>query len=210
MEDISNHIPCELCQELIHIDNFQDHTNSCIMSGGAQLLFNMVENSNNLSFNNMTQLINMNVEPEREENRIFSNNYYLNENLNSNSDIEGENPQGRDNQPEIFQNISREIVDNIISNILGVSNSNNENLSESLERVGVVEKVIDNIEEVSCLVSNDKKVNCPICQAECKAPVRKTLCNHSFCNSCISQWLSKSKKCPSCMQDLEELLKEKN
>ena len=193
MEDISNHIPCELCQELIHIDNFQDHTNSCIISGGAQLL------------------LNMNVEPETEENSIFSNNhFYLNENINSNSDLGEENPQRRANQSEIFQNISREIVDNLISNILGVSNTNNENLSALLERVGVVEKGIDNIEEVSCLVSNDKKINCPICQAECKTPVRKTLCSHSFCDSCISQWLSKSKKCPSCMQDLEELLKENN
>tara|TARA_B100000900_G_scaffold308581_1_gene267273 strand:- start:85 stop:576 length:492 start_codon:yes stop_codon:yes gene_type:complete len=163
------------------------------MSGGAQLL------------------LNMNVEPEREENSIFSNNhYYLNENINSNSDLGEENPQRRANQSEIFQNISRGIVDNLISNILGVSNTNNENLSALLERVGVVEKGIDNIEEVSCLVSNDKKINCPICQAECKTPVRKTLCSHTFCDSCISQWLSKSKKCPSCMQDLEELLKENN
>ena len=65
---------------------------------------------------------------------------------------------------------------------------------------------INNIEIVTSIVSDSEKINCPICQTECVTQVRKTLCNHSFCDECISRWLSKSKKCPSCMRDLEDLL----
>jgi hypothetical protein len=35
--------------------------------------------------------------------------------------------------------------------------------------------------------------------------IRKTLCNHEYCNECISKWLEKSKKCPCCMANLEVL-----
>ena len=213
MEDISNHIPCELCQELIHIDNYQNHTDTCIMNGGSQLLLNMVEGPGNLSFNNILRLLNTNVEQGNETDVGVSNNHTLNENTEPNVEMDvstNENSERRINQTEIFSNISEGIVLNIIYNILGVPNSNNQNLSELIERVGVVEKGIDNIDEVSCLVSGDEKVNCPICQVETKTPVRKTLCNHSFCDSCITHWLSKSKRCPSCMQDLEDLFKENN
>lgn len=209
MEDISNHIPCELCHELIHMNNFENHLNTCIMVQGRHQILNMVENPGNISLNNISRLLNIVQYPE--EDSSFSDEQDLNENINFSYQTpipNNETPPGRFNQTEISTNISQGIVFNLISNILGIPYGDNENLTELFERVGVVEKGIDNIEDVSCLVSGNDNLNCPICQAECKIPIRKTLCNHSFCDSCISHWLSKSKKCPSCMQDLEELFKE--
>lgn len=34
--------------------------------------------------------------------------------------------------------------------------------------------------------------------------MRRTLCNHTFCKTCIEKWLRRSKKCPMCMVDLEQ------
>jgi hypothetical protein len=46
---------------------------------------------------------------------------------------------------------------------------------------------------------------CPVCldALHDKERVRRTTCGHYFCDTCISQWLESSTKCPICMADLE-------
>jgi len=36
--------------------------------------------------------------------------------------------------------------------------------------------------------------------------IRKTKCNHSFCESCIKEWLNKSNRCPLCNNELYPIL----
>lgn len=83
----------------------------------------------------------------------------------------------------------------------------NTNLFELSERIGVVEKGIDNIETVTKRIDllEDESCMCVICQQNKYNEFRETICNHRFCNDCITTWLNKSKKCPCCMIDLEDL-----
>lgn len=39
---------------------------------------------------------------------------------------------------------------------------------------------------------------CTICIGPPEAPVRKTACNHYFCQGCLFKWLDTSRKCPNC------------
>lgn len=90
-------------------------------------------------------------------------------------------------------------------------------------RLGRVERGVRDIDQVShCISSIEIQENkeryenemCPICQEtivelvdenkEDHVPIRKTLCNHLFCQPCISKWLHTNVKCPVCQVDLEE------
>jgi hypothetical protein len=59
----------------------------------------------------------------------------------------------------------------------------------------------------------DKELECAICLDTIEkiyndnilSEFRLTLCNHLFCDKCISTWLSQSKKCPTCARNLEDL-----
>ena len=71
--------------------------------------------------------------------------------------------------------------------------------------LGDVEVGIGDISKVSQLVE-DSNIDCHICLEKVTTP-RKLICNHVYCDQCISQWLEKNKKCPVCRVDLEEALK---
>lgn len=80
--------------------------------------------------------------------------------------------------------------------------------------IGNVEVGVSNIDNVSSKMPISDCENgtvCPICQDAINTPesrnevYRKTVCGHSFCDTCISKWLESSKKCPMCMCDLEEV-----
>lgn len=76
------------------------------------------------------------------------------------------------------------------------------------ELMGRVEIGVDDIETVTHDVKLDNKtsIECPICLEEQEKIVKRTLCNHDFCSSCISKWLSKHKTCPICVTDIQNLL----
>ena len=76
-----------------------------------------------------------------------------------------------------------------------------ENLSRLCEEIGdhIVPTEPDT---VSVLHSESPETTCPVCLETTKTNVRTlNVCKHSFCNACISQWLSRSKKCPVCKVD---------
>lgn len=81
------------------------------------------------------------------------------------------------------------------------------------ELIGRVEVGLDNIDDVITesiegIPSDDICVICQelLCSSERPKSV-KLLCGHLFCCDCISKWLRLKKTCPTCMVDLEELLK---
>jgi hypothetical protein len=80
--------------------------------------------------------------------------------------------------------------------------------------IGKVERGIENIDDVSQIVTDysDDSV-CPVCQESFKdlpeIPKRKLLCNHMFCDTCISKWLEKNIKCPVCMSELDQLMSQR-
>ena len=71
---------------------------------------------------------------------------------------------------------------------------------EELSNLEDVELGVSDIDKISELSFD--KVECPICCNECLLS-RKTKCGHLFCDACLTEWLKTSKKCPSCMVELE-------
>lgn len=74
---------------------------------------------------------------------------------------------------------------------------------------GNVEVGVNDVNQVSSILHEAPEdfTRCPVCQedAERNNVYRKTLCGHVFCDACLSKWLEKHKKCPVCMQDLQDL-----
>ena len=65
----------------------------------------------------------------------------------------------------------------------------------------------EEIEKVSCIIDDINDDKCPICleryqDIDCK--IRRLKCNHPYCDTCITRWLSKNKRCPCCQIDLED------
>jgi hypothetical protein len=77
-----------------------------------------------------------------------------------------------------------------------------------VDMLGNVEVGVSDINKVSQNIEQplDTPMDCSICLDKAEEP-RKLLCEHIFCDKCISTWLSKNKTCPSCRIDLEEALK---
>lgn len=105
-----------------------------------------------------------------------------------------------------ISSIAYDILQSIDDNLFFNDYERNIRLAEHL---GVVEVGIDNIDSVSQLI--DKKdltdETCTICleaMSDKEEAIRKLACGHLYCNSCITEWLAKSKKCPVCNIDLEE------
>lgn len=85
-------------------------------------------------------------------------------------------------------------------------------------RLGKVERGIANIDEVSKVVEQCEATDiCPICQDTIEdikkeqenAKIRKTICDHVFCDKCIKTWLEKNVRCPVCNVDLDDMAKMK-
>lgn len=218
-------IPCEICQESVPFSNYNEHCNSCLINRGRSMFSNFVNNPDLLSFNSLinrtlNEIDNLSTDNDEEMSQEDINVQTNEETFDNDNNFVGVNEQMDNNSnsenidipvisvssiPINAIDISRRIINEIMSEILNEGENIGEDLMELSSRIGVVEKGINNIENVTSIVSDTEKINCPICQTECVSQVRKTLCNHSFCDECISRWLSKSKKCPSCMRDLEDL-----
>lgn len=81
------------------------------------------------------------------------------------------------------------------------------------ELLGNVEVGVTDIDKVSVKIEQSSEeeqgeMTCNICLDTTNQP-RKLICEHTYCDECISKWLSKNKTCPTCRIDLEEALKEK-
>ena len=99
-------------------------------------------------------------------------------------------------------------ANNNINEVEPLTNSYDE-LSQISDRVGIVSVGIDNIDDVSTPIISSKSEICPICIQE-ENNLRLTLCNHTFCDLCLQKWLKDNNKCPICMQNLLDLLNDKD
>ncbi len=128
-----------------------------------------------------------------------------------------------------FNNTS---FDNIITNLINLPNfhlgsyndfnddfnefSNLEDVSVSIGDINKVTKIIEynDIEnkEDECIICTDTYSSSlqTASSNNSNKIFRVTLCNHIFCDECISRWLSISKKCALCNVNLEDLYNNKN
>lgn len=138
---------------------------------------------NNQNNNNLFSLLNNNSNADNSLINLFNN-----ENIQS---IIGEQMEWI---TPFLENVN-------LNNIQITSNSifNTDNY-EDLINLNDVEVGVDNIENISEMEFNE--IKCSIC---CQQSLisRKLKCSHEFCDSCITEWLKTSKKCPICMIDLQ-------
>ena len=99
----------------------------------------------------------------------------------------------------LFSTINSAISDTIVNNLNEDEYSSLINLSEE---IGDVEIGINDIDKVTEIVNITD--TCPICKDEHNV-MRKTICNHLFCQECIETWFDKNTKCPLCLKDLNEI-----
>lgn len=85
------------------------------------------------------------------------------------------------------------------------------------ERLGTVRVGVGDIAKVTTEVGLDTLCDddvCAICReimVERKPEkLLQTWCHHTFCGECLTEWLSMSKRCPLCMNDLTQNVPEKN
>jgi hypothetical protein len=96
--------------------------------------------------------------------------------------------------------------------------------------VGKVEIGVEDVDLVTSVVHDTRTIeteggaSCPICRetfadilndallttTTVHTQIRQTLCQHMFCAPCITKWLQSHKKCPSCMQDLQDMYDDAN
>lgn len=69
---------------------------------------------------------------------------------------------------------------------------------ESLDTIAPIIKEKGDLIYDSCSICFESFIDIDI--------IRKTKCNHPFCNDCIKEWLDKSNKCPLCNQELISIL----
>jgi len=70
------------------------------------------------------------------------------------------------------------------------------------ENIGYINPGVLDINAIAPKELLSEEITCPICTDTVKE-VRKTVCNHSFCPTCIEEWLSSNKKCPICMNEFD-------
>lgn len=98
---------------------------------------------------------------------------------------------------QINQNTLLNMFESILNNQFDNNEEDNYDELINLEDHAVG---ISDIDSVSQFLFEE--IECPIC-SETKMVSRKTKCNHHFCDECLQEWLKESKKCPTCMVDLE-------
>ena len=124
------------------------------------------------------------------------------------------NPNIELNFNDLLANITNILNSNLghIDNLDIIENPNLENLNNidnlnNYEYLSNLENISIGIDDINS-ISTDfiESLKCPICFKE-KDNNRKTVCNHIFCNDCLSEWIKNNKKCPICMINLDEIKK---
>lgn len=175
MEDM---IPCELCDELIEASRYNEHIASCQVA--IPLTFYDEDNNDDDITNEVADHITRSNQVPGGALRMFLQEHF--------------NARTSPSRPMIFFRISAAMTGRL-------------DIGEFLNDVVEVGLNQDEIDRVSNVLEEPGDAMCPICQ-ECfkdsKNTGRVLACGHVFCDACICMWLSKHKKCPLCLVDLED------
>jgi len=129
----------------------------------------------------------------------------------NNSNIENENNQQNLNTNSIqyineLLNVNINALGNNMDTVRTILNSNSNNDYESLIELNNnnVKRGIKDLKNVGNIIDNITNKDCPICSQNDFDTIIKTNCNHSFCYSCLEEWLKENVKCPICMKEFKE------
>ncbi len=188
---MSELIQCEFCEIYVDFNEYLYHVRECINSSLQSSLQTSLQSSIIIS--------------STEENDEFEN--ITDDDQDEDDDETYEEDEDDDNI--IIRGIQ------ISLNISTPTNFNfyTPNQYETLSNLQDVRVPVKNIDLVAPLVDSIPEDSfCAICQdlIQNDIKIRKTLCNHYFCSSCLEPWLKElNKTCPSCLTNLEDLTENK-
>ena len=219
--NFENKIPCEICNELIDFEKYNDHLNICSQpTASIPLLFSRF----NTGTANLLNLLNLPNPPNNTENIDNNENQNTNEVDNIEESIDNLNAE----VPTNIEENSNENIDsttlnhnfdynvnlinyniNLINHLLRNSQFRNTQNVDSYESYTELDnsivKVGLDMNTVSSRIELNELTKCPICLEDFEngTQFRKVKCNHLFCEECLEDWLEENKKCPVCMNELE-------
>jgi len=216
-------IPCEICDQLIPIEDYQSHLSTCITNRLFHIDFVIDDRERRVFTHNDDT-------PEEEEDIVTEDEEHEpEEDHRRNFSLNNQVVSGRNLNGFLRQYLSGHGNMAIVFSSAGLASSNELRMREidlndyelNLEiarRMGGNVKVgLKDIDAVSIYVPkpiderNEEDI-CPICRDVLggeEGLARELLCHHIFCDTCISTWLQSSKKCPLCICDLEEAYQKK-
>jgi hypothetical protein len=182
-DDSHNRVPCEICDDMVLFDEYADHLERCIM-GGTHV-----------------------------ESAVIRTDTFILPSTEFPTQI-----------PSFLRNISLErgLVPTDAFALVGarliqyMQNGNEYEYNLLMQELmgGAVNSGIVDINAVIPLYTETVPPDtlCSICcetipfkdaETGVERAVRKTKCNHFYCDPCISKWVEASKRCPNCIANLE-------
>jgi len=216
---LDNVIPCEICNQLIEFDKYNEHISICSTPRfyftnfnnrrTVPLDTNAIDNFLNELANNIRPTVNNESNVPVDNNESLDNNEAIdnNESLDNNEAID--NNESSDNV-NIFLNSNIEVIRNNIEAINNLLNTriNNYNETENYEELSELDnnnvtRGLD-IKNISNEIYLDTDIKCPICLEDFEKyqKMKKLNCNHILCEECSEEWFSENVKCPVCMKEL--------
>jgi hypothetical protein len=192
----SEFVPCELCDQLIHFDQYEQHLHTCT---SRQPVFFQYHD------HDIGQIVRINLNPALNALQRFHLDAAEELAEEGHEDIEEGGDENDENYlPRGTQHQSLMTI--VWSHDTGYVNANDYELNTLIgETLGKVSVGISEIDNVIKPTSNTHEGICPICQDVANEEPVITLCNHIYCKGCITKWLGEHKSCPVCLQDLDEL-----
>jgi hypothetical protein len=191
---MSELIQCEFCEVYIEFDEYLNHIKECEDRPSMTPI-------SDGTYSNFTYSISDISNMGEDENELEDIDEEMDYSINSNN-----------------LNNQLNYIINTLNNLESLDISEeNRNIFERYSNLEDVKNPVKNIDLVAPIIEFDTLQNtemeddliCAICQETLTVPVRKTICNHYFCSKCIEPWLKElNKKCPNCLRDLDELLKQ--
>ncbi len=208
-------IPCEICNEMIDFNSYSTHISTCLRRARITGFFirqqrQILEEESEESDNEQ----NSNEQHQRELTTLRS--YF-----NRNSQVSGMTLHDLIN--DHFAGVNSPPTRSVIwFNIGGSPSPSTNGASYDVnirlgDMIGKVEIGLneEQLKEVSYSSTSVEELNikeddiCPICQTNMLEILENDkacllACGHTYCDKCIKTWLTKNKKCPVCMIDLED------
>ncbi len=225
---MSELIQCEFCDIYIDFSEYLYHIRECAENvddvpsdfTSYSSLFSSITSTLGNSFNLFQQINENNID---ENDGIDGND--VNDGNNGNdvndgndgndvNDVNEDDDDSYEDDEDDENSTTIEINDNYITARININLNlqrvvNNNDTYQRYSNLEDVNKPVKDINLVAPLISNElipDDINCAICQELISNPVRKTLCNHYFCSSCLEPWLKElNKTCPSCLTNLEDM-----
>jgi hypothetical protein len=212
MASNNNLVPCEVCGEMVLVDDYATHVAHCSHRSTAVPISMFINNNHHRRSMSTVVSIAPNSFPhhetsdeddhydDRHEDDEYEDRIVGNHQIGSGASINSfyMHHFGRHFSRSSAQRANVQLAAAQTPNMIDYDAN-----IELAERIGNVEIGVKNIRILGEIVNKVSLLDtdiCPICQEQMfhLGDIRRMKCSHLFCDECITKWLSKNKKCPIC------------